>query len=632
MGLIRPATPGFLVTLAAAVLLAIVVFSVPYFKSVFFLKASLADTGISGSITFGVLGYCTDIQGNSTCSHPSVGYDLDINKLVGNNSSIQIPSVIVKWITYAFVLHIVALVLACISAVFGLLAHVREFSMTCCSTLFSGGAAAVALIAFIFDIAFFFVAKSRINSVKGGSASLGTGIWLTLAAWLLLFFAGCFFGLGRCCISRRPRDTRKEASQVDGEYADQMRMDAIKAEQDRKARQQGFETGLPAFSETQPLTSKMDGGEEWMEDGDHIVPYQRPQANAPGGAAGIGAGTAAYARQNTSPSNNYAAGGYAQAPPGTRAVDDYYNARPSQAASQYPPQPRRQGSVSTQYTQSSNTYTSATPAPIPPVPSSNAYLAAGAGAAAYGARSQNVSAASQQYGHPERGNTYQSAASHQQYPTNYSQYADPAPTAFNSDAYNATAYMAQPVTASTYAPQSASTHYAASSTAYTPYGQNSSQAQSYNAPERSYTLGGDSYAQPQQPPSQPHTPFQPQHQQSQYYADPTRDASNTLFPPTSTHNEAHNSMASYLTSPYSPMPSPNSPSEDVGGSTMVRAQSMHKPPLDLPAAAVGASHSSTSGPSMPAPSHGYEQPTYEDSPPVYDDATAQPPGQWGAKH
>lgn len=274
--------------------------------------------------------------------------------------------------------------------------------MTCCSTLFSGGAAAVALIAFIFDIAFFFIAKSRINAVKGGSAQLGIGIWLTLAAWLLLFFAGCFYGFGRCCISRRPRDTRREASQVDAGYAEQMRMDAIRAEADRKAKQQGFETGLPAFAETQPLTSKIDGGEEWMEEGDHIVPYRPPQASLPGGAAGIGAGTAAYTRQNTSPPNNYAAGGYAQAPPGTRAVDDYYNARPTQT-SQYPPQPRRQGSQSTQYsryTQSSNTYTNApTPAPIPPVPtgqSNAAYLAAGA--AAYGANSQ-------QYGHPERGTT-----------------------------------------------------------------------------------------------------------------------------------------------------------------------------------------------------------------------------------
>ena len=76
MGILRPATPGFLVTLAAAVLLAIVSFSVPYFKSVFFLKASLADEGISGTITFGTLGYCIELSNGTTCSKPSVGYQL----------------------------------------------------------------------------------------------------------------------------------------------------------------------------------------------------------------------------------------------------------------------------------------------------------------------------------------------------------------------------------------------------------------------------------------------------------------------------------------------------------------------------------------------------------------------------
>lgn len=76
MGLLRPATPGFLVTLTATVLLAIVSFSVPYFKSIFFLKASLKSQGISGSITFGTLGYCIELSNGTTCSKPSVGYEL----------------------------------------------------------------------------------------------------------------------------------------------------------------------------------------------------------------------------------------------------------------------------------------------------------------------------------------------------------------------------------------------------------------------------------------------------------------------------------------------------------------------------------------------------------------------------
>jgi len=63
--------------------------------------------------------------------------------------------------------------------------------MTCCSTCFSGFAAVVALLAFIFDLAFFFLAKAHINEV--GSAEIGNAIWLTLAAWVLLFFSGCFY-------------------------------------------------------------------------------------------------------------------------------------------------------------------------------------------------------------------------------------------------------------------------------------------------------------------------------------------------------------------------------------------------------------------------------------------------------
>lgn len=72
----RPATPGFLVTLAATILLAVVSFSVPWFKSVYFLKASLSVEGIDGTITFGVLGYCLELSNGTTCSKATVGYKL----------------------------------------------------------------------------------------------------------------------------------------------------------------------------------------------------------------------------------------------------------------------------------------------------------------------------------------------------------------------------------------------------------------------------------------------------------------------------------------------------------------------------------------------------------------------------
>jgi len=72
----KPATPGFLITLTATILLAIVSFSVPWFKSVYFLKASLSVENVDGTITFGVLGYCLELNNGTTCSKPSIGYQL----------------------------------------------------------------------------------------------------------------------------------------------------------------------------------------------------------------------------------------------------------------------------------------------------------------------------------------------------------------------------------------------------------------------------------------------------------------------------------------------------------------------------------------------------------------------------
>ncbi|KZV60400.1 pali-domain-containing protein [Peniophora sp. CONT] len=374
MGFIRPATPGLLVTLTATVLLAVVTFCVPWIKSVYFLKAGLSVEGISGNITFGTLGYCTELANGTTCTSPHVGYQLDINKLVGDNTKIQIPQVVVKWITYALVLHIVALVLAAGSTIFGILAHIREFSGSCLSTCISGLGAAVTLAAFIFDLAFFFIAKSRINAVDGGFAEIGNAVWLTLAAWLLLLFSGCFYCIGRCCISRRPRDTlpkHRDGSQSGGfpgfnnnvnTYEDAMRLDAVKAEADRKARAKRGEVGLPAFQEydpTQPLTSHNDEDE----------------------------------------SNYHPVTGYAQAAPGTRAVDEYYNPNVA-GANAYPPGPRREGSNhSTTYVDSS--------AVVPlggaaAAAGTNAYLAAGQ-AHARGTPSQY--------------------SGHEQYPSNASGYA-----------------------------------------------------------------------------------------------------------------------------------------------------------------------------------------------------------------
>lgn len=278
----------------------------------------------------------------------------------------------------------IALILAAISAFFGLLAHVREMAMTCCSSCISGLAAVVTLVAFAFDLALFFVARSRINDVPGGSASIGNAVWLTLAAWILLFFSGCFYAIGKCCIRRRPRgdddggwfgggrnaanDPRRDASSAsafqNNGYVEQMRLDAVKQEADRKARAARGEQGLPAFQEWDqgagktphdeyaPLTAHVDGDEVFLEDEHRQVPYR----DAPGAVTRGGAPAA----------------GYAPTPMGARAVDEYYSPtrgrEESETGSQYPP--TRQPS---QYSQANSRYG----APTSPPPMPGGFLAPG---------------------------------------------------------------------------------------------------------------------------------------------------------------------------------------------------------------------------------------------------------------
>lgn len=77
MGLLRPATPGFLVTLIATILLAVVSFNVPVLKSMYFLKATVNNNNAHIEVTLGTLGYCLETTNNTqTCSKPAVGYEL----------------------------------------------------------------------------------------------------------------------------------------------------------------------------------------------------------------------------------------------------------------------------------------------------------------------------------------------------------------------------------------------------------------------------------------------------------------------------------------------------------------------------------------------------------------------------
>jgi hypothetical protein len=260
--------------------------------------------------------------------------------------------------------------------------------------------------------------------------------------------------LGRCCISKRPKKQwGGDSRHPDG--TEQLRLDAVKAEADRKARQNRTEVCLPAFPEYQPLTGYVDGDKVYSEH-----PYK--DANS------------TYGGQPTP--NGYSGGGYVRAPDGSRAVDDYYppnrNVAPSsptihhiQATSGYsdtdsnytqniannrPPASQQQPSnyVPSQY--SASVYTQSTSPPP-----TNSYL---------------PPAAPQQYGHGAGGTSYHNAAaSHAQQPTSYSNYD---PYDYQQRTHNAPATQNTSYDLATY---------------YNPQGA------LQPVPERSYTLGGGSY-------------------------------------------------------------------------------------------------------------------------------------------
>lgn len=254
--------------------------------------------------------------------------------------------------------------------------------MSCFSSCISGAAAAITLIAFIFDLVLFFLARARIKSLEGAVATIGNAIWLTLAAWILLFISGCMFGIGRCCINNRPRGPRSDkvdqaypgppaAATVPAgnAYAEQMRMDAIKAEIDRKARQKASqrENGLPAFDEYEPETRPL----TTQSDEDHSAPHTPYRDNTTSGHNRFGAAGAAtgYVPSHSlqtpqrQPSAASLASAVTTSPPVQHASP--YNTAGVGSAAYNRPSPQS----SPQRQQNASSYTPSFPnAPTPPVP------------------------------------------------------------------------------------------------------------------------------------------------------------------------------------------------------------------------------------------------------------------------
>ncbi|KAE8246874.1 hypothetical protein A4X13_0g5594 [Tilletia indica] len=305
--------PGILLLSAAAVLLIIVTFSTPSIKSVYYLEAIVGGGGSDRGrrITFGTLGYCL----GNRCSALKLGYALtDANQLFGSDIiPAQYTTTLIKGLTYTLILQPIAAILTLVALLFALLSACPGCACGAfCGSFMTGLAATVTLVAFCLDLALFVIAKKRIDSIDGASATLGNALWIVAAAWGCLVVGAILVCCGACCgggggggggSSRKkdkwnsgpPNGAPPPSSSHQQDYSTQMRMDALAAERDRKNRQAAYERGrtdggLPQFAEyvteheeVTPLTNDYDGR--------HHHQYAVGAAGAGVGAGAVAAGS-----------------------------------------------------------------------------------------------------------------------------------------------------------------------------------------------------------------------------------------------------------------------------------------------------------------------------------------------------
>ncbi|POW20356.1 hypothetical protein PSHT_03578 [Puccinia striiformis] len=194
-----PNTPATLIILAGSILLVLSTISNPIIKSFYFLSIKVAS---------------------KVASIP-----LDGNIRLGTFAPLN-P--IISALTYALILHPIAAGLALISAIFGLVSHIREYSRSRYTSCFSSLASTAALLAFVLDIVAFSIAKKRLNALSDTNVAidsqLGNAVWVTLAGWICLTLSGVY-----------------QKMRTDADEAEKAREDAFTHKQSQSS--------LPAFAE-----------------------------------------------------------------------------------------------------------------------------------------------------------------------------------------------------------------------------------------------------------------------------------------------------------------------------------------------------------------------------------------------
>ncbi|KAI0035844.1 pali-domain-containing protein [Vararia minispora EC-137] len=181
-----PAVPGLICNLAAMVLLVFVSVSVPTWNTIYLFHAN--------NVRYGVFGF--------TGSQAKIGYNFN-GQLPGNH---RLEETVILNLTDALILHPIGAGLAGLAVLFGICGAAYHRAGTVFMTLLSALALLVTLVAWVFDMALFGIARQQFRN-SGFDADYGNGVWITLGALAVLAIGFCASACGIFGSYRRRRAT-----------------------------------------------------------------------------------------------------------------------------------------------------------------------------------------------------------------------------------------------------------------------------------------------------------------------------------------------------------------------------------------------------------------------------------------
>ncbi|EIM80149.1 uncharacterized protein STEHIDRAFT_135458 [Stereum hirsutum FP-91666 SS1] len=188
--------PGVVLLFCAFVLSLIVAISLPALPALDITRTHFSSGSLAAGNSSGEIGqlrvlraYCIydSSSGDRTCIDQGHGYAVTVS----GNSSITIGS---SW-TRGLAVHPVATIVTFIAFLLSLSSHITVMLL---SSIASGLAALLTLIAFAIDIALFVYVKHKMADLDVEEHTItGPGFWITFATFLLLLIASCTVCFGR---------------------------------------------------------------------------------------------------------------------------------------------------------------------------------------------------------------------------------------------------------------------------------------------------------------------------------------------------------------------------------------------------------------------------------------------------